>query len=164
MDHGEKRTHMQAKSENEIDRLLRHCEMFNFGSNPGPFAIGNEAAMNFIHFGLLHLICTMFITHDDKNDHGGLFYRILSKTGKSNLLDKIEEVLGSKIGNSTLREFIQNKRNKLAVHGDLSFNNQKEVVKEITFREDYVDQFYETMAKLEYEINMLYNSLLKLRK
>ena len=145
---------------NEIGRLRRHCQMFLFGCNPGAYFIKNDIEEDFVNFALMHLICTMFITRDkSKETRGGVFYRILNPIGYANLLDPIEEALNMKVGKTTLRNYIRNKRNKLAAHGDLSFDSQKDEVQEVTFNEEALDEFKEAMSTLEFEVSQLYRKL-----
>lgn len=154
---------MGFKPESEIDRLQRHCRMFFFGCSPGFLSSSSDVAEDFVNFALIHLACTMFITRDKKTDtRGGFFYRILSSIGQAHLLKPIEDALNMKVGNTTLCEYFRNKRNKMTVHGDLSFDSQSKAVKDVTFSEEAIAEFYEAMSTLESRVSQLYKGLINI--
>lgn len=160
---------MESKIENvdggPYSLLKRHCRMYLYGSNGSPEVIVNEVAQDFYIFALLHLISTMFITADNKNDeNGGIFHRILDPLGKEILLIDIDKILSQPIGKTTLKQYIRTKRNKLATHGKLSFSSQPEQIKKLTFNEKNVNQFYEGMRRLDKAVYKLYNDLEKLEE
>lgn len=135
--------------ENPISLLRRHCRMFLYGSNGSPELIVNEVARDFFSFATLHLVCTMFITTDKKNEKtGGVFHRVLDPLGKSQLLDEVDNILSVNIGQTNLKQFFRSKRNKLATHGSLFFSSQHNSVINITFNEENLDQFKEAMIQL----------------
>ena len=68
----------------------------------------NPIAKDFFSFGLLHLTSTMFITKDSRSDpEGGVFHRVLDPLGYGKLLDSIDAILNSPIGETTLKQFIR---------------------------------------------------------
>ena len=120
----------------------------------------SDAANDFITFALLHLTCTMFITRDKQADsRGGFFYRVLNPMGYASLLEPIEKALSMKVGRTTLREYLRNKRNRLTVHGDLSFHSQDPDVKDVTYSEESITEFNEAYSILEAEVTVLYKAL-----
>ena len=151
---------MNNYDEKPIASLIRHCQMYTFASNGIPQQRDNEIANDFIIFGLLHLFSTMFITTDSRNDsEGGVFHRILDPLGYGSLLEPIDNILNSPVGNTTLKQYIRSKRNKLAVHGSLKFSNQPDTVQKITFDENALKQFAENMEKFDREILILEKKL-----
>jgi hypothetical protein len=115
---------MKPFDEHPVSALRRHCRMYLYGSSGSPELLMNEVARDFFSFAMLHLICTMFITTDQRSDPaGGVFHRVLDPMGMSYLLTDIDRRLDSPIGNTTLRIFVRSKRNKLATHGRLAFSN-----------------------------------------
>ena len=151
---------MNNYDEKPVACLIRHCQMYIFASNGIPQQRVNEIANDFIVFGFLHLISTMFITTDSRNDpECGIFHRILDPLGYGSLLEPIDNVLNSPVGKITLKQYIRSKRNKLAVHGYLKFSNQPDTVQEITFDDNALIQFTENMEKLDKEIVLLEKKL-----
>jgi len=151
---------MNDYDEKPIASLIRHCQMYTFASNRIPKQRVNEIANDFIVFGLFHLISTMFITTDSRNDpEAGVFHRILDPLGHGSLLESIDSILNSPVGTTTLKQYLRSKRNKLAVHGSLKFSNQPDGVQEITFDENALEQFAENMERFDREILILEKKL-----
>ena len=65
---------------------------------------------------------------------------------------------------TTLRQYIRSKRNKLAVHGSLEFSAQPSEVQEVTFDEDALSQFTESMHDLDEAVLILEKKLKELDK
>src|SRR3989304_7997778 len=99
---------MKRSDKMKLERLPRHCCMFGYACGGSPELLVNEVANDFFQFGLLHLTSTAFIL-----ESGRLFHRILDPMGYGHLLKDIDSALNSKVGQTTLREFIRLKRNKL---------------------------------------------------
>ena len=135
---------MKRSDKMKLERLLRHCCMFGYACGGSPELLVNEVANDFFQFGLLHLTSTAFIL-----ESGGLFHRILDPMGYGHLLKDIDSALNSKVGKTTLREFIRLKRNKLATHGDLSFYSQTKEIQNVTFGKRALREFESAMSALE---------------
>jgi hypothetical protein len=154
----------KLKELTDIERLMRLCKMLIFAMNyPSSSPIVNEIEEEFHNFGLTHLICTMFITTDDREDHGGVFYRILKAKNHDSLLDGVESVLNMDLGGVSLKELFRNKRNKMMVHGDLSFASQKDEVQKVALDEDMYNNYLESMQNLHEEVERLHKKLSELQ-
>ena len=139
--------------------------MYIYASSGSPELMVNEIARDFFNFGLLHLTSTMFITTDSRSDpEGGVFHRILDPLGYGNLLDSIDSILDSPVGNTTLRQYIRSKRNKLAVHGSLKFSSQPREVQDVTFDDEALSQFEERMYDLDDAVKVLLGELKSLEE
>jgi hypothetical protein len=146
---------------NSLERLVRHCRMFLYACN-SPVAVFNPISGDINIFALLHLTVTMFITKDSRSDtRGGLFFRLLSPMHLEHLLDPIENALNRKIGKTTLREFLRQKRNKLATHGDLDFKSQPLDVQNVTQSQRALRQFNQAFDELENAVQILMRQLKK---
>lgn len=119
--------------------------MYLYGSSASPELLMNEMARDFYSFGMLHLTCTMFITTETGDPRQGIFHRILDPRGLSYLLAEVDRTLDSPLGNTTLRQFVRSKRNKLATHGTLAFSSQPLDVQAVTHNELSVERFHEAM-------------------
>lgn len=150
---------MKSANENQISMLIRHCRMYLYGSKCSPEMLVNDIAQDFYNFSLLHLTCTMFITTDQKNSPQGIFHRILDPLHKRELLADIDIIFDSPIGNTTLRQFIRSKRNKLATHGLLDFSSQPKDVQNITFNKNSLQQYQDAMFKLDKAVSRLEQKL-----
>jgi hypothetical protein len=154
---------MNQYNEKPISSLVRHCRMYMYASSGSPELMVNEIARDFFTFGLLHLISTMFITTDSRNDpEGGVFHRILDPLGYRKLLDSIDNILDSPVGNTTLRQYIRSKRNKLAVHGSLKFSSQPREVQDVILDDEALNQFKQNMHDLDGAVAVLIEELEKL--
>jgi len=154
---------MKQYDEESIYSLIRHCQMYIYASGGSPEIIFNEVARNFFNFGLLHLISTMFITKDSRNEpKGGVFHRILNPLGYGLLLDPIDNILDSPLGKTTLRQYIRSKRNKLCVHGSLKFSTQPHEVLDVILNSEALSQFEERMDNLDEAVIVLKGELEKL--
>ena len=151
---------MDVNCEEHIDRLLLHSEMYLWWCKAvvGPLLQGG-AAYNFYMFGGLHLVSAMFLIDGD----GGLFGRTLKAMGRGDLLVEVSEVLQSAVGDTTLGDYLRLKRNKLATHGDMSFESQSAEVQAITFCDESQEAFDDAMYRLEDAVHLLRGELLALR-
>lgn len=160
-----KKEEIKSYEENPISLLRRHCRMFLYGSNSFPELIVNEVARDFYSFALLHLICTMFITTDKKNENiGGIFHRVLDPLGKSELINEIDKILSLPIGRTTLKQFFRSKRNKLATHGSLSFSSQQDSNIDVIINKSNLDQYVEAMNQLSLAVFKLDENLKVIEK
>jgi hypothetical protein len=154
---------MKPFDEHPVSALRRHCRMYLYGSSGSPELLMNEVARDFFSFAMLHLICTMFITTDQRSDPaGGVFHRVLDPMGMSYLLTDIDRRLDSPIGNTTLRIFVRSKRNKLATHGRLAFSNHLPEVQAVTQDEDSLEQFRGAMSSMDQAVSRLEFDLARL--
>ena len=141
---------MKRSERLSVERLLRHCRMFLYASAGSPDCLVNPVAENFFQFGLLHLTSTMFITTDKKTDPAaGVFHRILDPMGHGTLLAGVDAALATKVGQTTLRQFIRTKRNKLATHRDLSFLSQSKEARNVAYNKIALKQYEAAMHLLE---------------
>ena len=160
-----KKEEIISYDENPISLLRRHCRMFLYGSSGSPELIVNEVARDFYSFALLHLICTMFITTDKKNENiGGIFHRVLDPLGKSELLIEIDKILSLSIGRTTLKQFFRSKRNKLATHGSLSFSSQQDSNINVIFNKSNLDQYEAAMNQMNLAVFKLDENLKSMKK
>ena len=144
----------------KLERLLGHCDMFLFASHGSPVLHTSPVASQFVQFGLLHLTATMFIITDKKSDpKGGVFHRILDPMGYGALLGSVDSALDSRIGKTTLKQFVRSKRNRMATHGDLSFLSQPKEVQNVTFSKRALRQFEAAMESLESAVLALSRNL-----
>jgi len=158
-------TNPMEYNEDQIEMLIRHCKMFLYGNSVNPEIIVNQVAEDFFHFALLHLTSTMFLIKDpDQEQKCGVFHRILDPIGESGLLDEIDKILQSPVGNTNLGEFIRRRRNKLATHSTLSITNLPEINLEVTYNSESLDQFNSAIERLIPEVSKLHDKLKKLIK
>lgn len=136
--------------------------MFLYGSNGSPELIGNEIARDFFSFAILHLTSTMFLTIDSKKEkNGGIFHRILDPMGKSALLDEIDKIFNSSVGQTTLKEFINIRRNRLATHRSLSIKELPKANLDVTFDPESLNQFFRAIQNLIPAVSKLDDELSK---
>lgn len=148
-------TDIEWRPESRIECLRRHCQMYLYASGHKSLD-PTEASSRFFQFGLMHLVCTMFITTDSAKDtQGGVFYRILNEMGHSELLIGIDKILDFTVGNTTLRQYFRNKRNKMATHGPLDFGSQQKEVQDVSWDENSRTQFCSAMPALERAVAQL---------
>jgi hypothetical protein len=149
-------TKNELKIHDKIAMLYRHCRMYSYGSTGSPELAIKEIARDFYSFAMLHLTATMFITRDSKNDkYEGIFHRTLDPLGYQDLLEEIDYIFNTHIGETTLKEYIRIKRNKLATHGELLFESQPNDIVDVTNNHYYIDQFFEAMHQLDNAVNRL---------
>ena len=146
---------------NSLERLVRHCRMFLYACN-SPVAVYNPISGDVNIAALLHLTITMFITKDNKSGtHGGLFFRLLSPMHLEHLLNPVETALSRKIGKTTLREFLRQKRNKLVTYGYLDFESQLFELQKVTHSKRAIRQFNQAFEELESAVQSLLKQLKK---
>ena len=159
---------MNEKDKENVELVIFHCKMFEYGFSqtysPALEALGvSDSIPRFYNqFTGLHLISTMFLL--DKGDKlmGGFCYRVLEPMGLEGLLDQIREIIESPIGNTTFGDFIRHSRNKLTVHGDLSFYCLPSVDKEVPFDEHVSQSRQGLLERLAEEVKNLENKLIKI--
>jgi hypothetical protein len=105
----------------------------------------------------------MFITRDEKMDRsGGLFHRLLDPMGMSILLEEVDRILETTVGETTLREFLRSKRNKLATHRTLAFSNQPSEVQAVTHDKEALRQYSDAMREMEQAVFRLEQALARM--
>ena len=104
----------------------------------------------------------MFITTDPPDRRQGVFHRTLDPMGHSDLLNEIDDILGSPLGKTTLRQFIRSKRNKLATHGNVAFSSQPHEVRDVSFDQESLKQFQDAMTRLDHAVFRLEQKLSRL--
>jgi len=120
------------------------------------------AGVDFISFAGMHLICTMFITTDSPGGAAGVFHKVLDPSGHAALLEEVDRVLGQPVGDTTLRQYLRSKRNKLAVHGTLEYCSQPKDVQAVAFYDDALEQFDDAIEALDVAVDRLDRDLAKL--
>jgi hypothetical protein len=146
---------------NSLERLVRHCRMFLYACN-SPVAVYNPISGDVNIVALLHLTITMFITKDNRSHtQGGLFFRLLSPMHLEHLLNPVENALNRKIGKTTLREFLRQKRNKLVTHGYWDFESQLLELQKVTHSKRANRQFNQAFEELENAVQFLLRQLKK---
>lgn len=151
--------------EQPMDMLIRHCHMFLYGCSGSPEVKFNEVARDFYSFAIMHLICTMFITTDSNDDkNGGVFHRILDPLGKSILLRHVDKIISKKVGSITLKEYLKERRNRLATHRTLSLHELSAENQAIVNNPQAIRKYYTLMEDLEKAVYTLLLELIKLNK
>ncbi len=157
---------MNEKDKENIEPVIFHCKMFEYGFSqtysPTLEALGvtDPIPRLYNEFAGIHLISTMFLLDKGNKPMGGFCYRVLKPIGLEGLLDKIREIMELPVGNTTFGDFTRHSRNKLTVHGDLSFASLPSEVKEVPFNESYVEEFQELLEKLAVEVKCLEKNLM----
>ncbi|HTY12453.1 MAG TPA: hypothetical protein VMF88_15425 [Bacteroidota bacterium] len=146
---------------NSLKRLVRHCRMFLYACN-SPVAVYNPISGDINIVALLHLTITMFITkNNSSHKEGGLFFRLLSPMHLEHLLNPVENALNRRIGKTTLREFLRQKRKKLVTYGYLDFEAQLLELQEVTHSKRAIRQFNQAFEELENAVQFLLKQLKK---
>lgn len=159
---------MNEKDKENIELVIFHCKMFEYGFSqtysPTLEALGvaDQIASFYHQFAGLHLISTMFLLDKGDKPMGGFCYRVLETMGLESLQDQIREILESPIGNTTFGDFVRHSRNKLTVHGDLSFDSLPSTDKEVPFDEDAFQSFQDLLERLAGKVKNLENNLIKI--
>ena len=125
---------MDGKARESIERVILHCDMFLYGNTGSADTFLNPIARRFYDFAGIHLMSTMFLIQDSQHNPkpmGGFCYRVLEPLGFAYLLEGIQQILQTPLGQTTLGDYIRRCRNKLATHGDLSAARMPE--KELSF-------------------------------
>ena len=134
--------------------------MYMFAVTGHPLFAIDTAATGFLVFGTLHLISTMFLTTDERQDPvPGVFHRVLDPLGQSDILHDVDKALEMPVGRTTLGAYIRRKRNRLAVHGDLAFTSQHAEVIEVTQSDEALDQYEAAMESLTAAVKSLHKEL-----
>lgn len=154
---------MTEYDQDSITMLRRHCAMYEYGSSASRSPLLSEAAVDFISFAGIHLMCTMFITTDEHDGAPGVFHRTLDPLGHSGLLDEVDRVLELPIGATTLRQYLRSKRNKLATHGSLAYSTQPREVHEVVFDGAALEQFHDAVSELDAAVPELDKALAQLQ-
>lgn len=143
-----------------VARLIGLCRMYSYASQGSPELRVNPVAREVATFTILHLINTMFIIKDRRNDPiKGVFHRILDPLNRKDLLDEIDDILDTEIDEISLREFIRITRNSLATHGKLTFKLRDHNIEVARMEDDFRESYFELMEKLDIAVRKLDNNL-----
>ena len=159
---------INEKDKENIHLVIFHCRMFEYGFSQTyspileAFGVTDRIARFYHQFAGLHLISTMFLVDKGDKPMGGFCYRVLEPLGLGDLLDPIRGIMESPIGNTTFGDFIRRSRNKLAVHGDLSFGSLPSVDKQVPFDTNAVEGFQDLLERLAEEVENLEDNLTRL--
>lgn len=149
---------MQRFSVEQLEKLelvVFHLEMLQYGMNqkfsPQFEQLGISSPIHRLYntFALMHLITTMFLLDKGSLPMGGFCYRALADLGLANKLRPIRRTLESRVGKTTLGDFIRHSRNKLATHGDLQFASLPPETQAVPGSQRAVAQFDRLMNNLE---------------
>ncbi len=91
----------------------------------------------------------MFLVDRGELPMGGFCYRALDALGLGDKLRPIRRTLESKVGKTTLGDFIRHSRNKLGTHGDLHFSALPAEAQAVPGSPRAIAQFERAMDKLE---------------
>jgi hypothetical protein len=133
--------------------------MYLWGELASRSPLLDQAGDDFITFGGMHLICTMFITTDHRGGAEGAFHRTLDPMGHGDLLCDVDRELAMPVGKTTLRRYIRSKRNMLATHGSLAFSSHAREARDVIASQRALDQFQDAMDGLTEAVRELDNRL-----
>ncbi|MBN2378376.1 hypothetical protein JXM67_01040 [candidate division WOR-3 bacterium] len=162
--YGRKKELGMALSREDIERIelvIFHCRMleywFDQKSNPVLEMAGFEDPIaRFYHnFAGLHLLATLLLVDRRQRPMGGFFYNVLEPIRLGDLLEPIRNIIDSPVGETTFGDFIRHNRNKLTVHGDLTFDSLPQESKDIPFDKDAVETIYDLFEELDVEVTNL---------
>jgi hypothetical protein len=148
-----------------IQLVITHCDMLLYNMkrtfSPTMVALRLQDMIGVLHdqFAFLHLVTTMLLVDNKEGSRGGACYQLLQPLGFAAALDPILAVMEQPVGDSTFGEYVRINRNKLAVHGDLTFESLPHRVRRVTFDDDALQQFYAACEKLEEEVGALRDQL-----
>jgi len=161
---------MTQDERNRIQLVITHCDMLlhNLESSYNPIFVdfGLQSMIPVFHdqFAFLHLITTMFLVDKEKGPMGGACFQLLQPLGLAGLLEPIMAILDEPVGDTRLGDYVRINRNKLAVHGDLTFDSLPEYVRQVTHDDDAIKQFYAATESLEEGVQTLRSELDKILK
>ncbi len=158
---------MALDKETALRQVLVHCDMLlynmRFEYNPELVALGLEDPIPLLlnQFTFMHLFTTMFVVDNRRKRLGGACYELLEPLGLASLLDEIEAILECPVGQTTFGRYVKTYRNKLAVHGDLGFENLPPSIQAVLSDENALAQYHEAshefhvaLVKLRYAVDM----------
>lgn len=153
--------------ETALTEVLVHCDMLlhnmRFEYNPELVALGVEDHIPVLlnQFTFMHLFTTMFAVDNRRKQLGGACYELLEPHGLAPLLDEISEILDLPVGQTTFGRYVKTYRNKLAVHGNLGFENLPPSIQAVLSDESALIQYHEAshrfhvaLVKLRYAADM----------
>ncbi len=155
----------------KIKILIDHCEMFLHGTSFDLFHFfyseKPEIAEKYNNFCLINLVAVMFLIADKgetekDNDAGGVFYRLLKPFNYNYLLNPIEKLMNTSIGETTFGDYQRRMRNNLCVHGDFSRDSLPLAEKNVIYFEKNLEKFNSLFGELIYEVDVLKKELEKL--
>jgi hypothetical protein len=123
--------------------------MYLWGAEASGSPLLTEAGSDFITFAGMHLMSTMFIAADEPGGVPGVCHRILDPMGHGDLLARVDRILDSPVGVTTLREYLWSKRNCLALRGTLRWSSQPSEVQDVNGDEVALGQYSAAMGELE---------------
>lgn len=172
---------LNSEQEDSLNRIVQHCEMFEYGMNqtmsifslfgvPNPFNPSEIVAVAFNNFALIHLMYTMFLVDKGKSPMGGFICKVLEPLGHASLLEPIQQILGSSLGNVSFGDYTKIQRAKLCTHGDLAYESldkhqKKEdqekgaFAKVVPFQDASIEIHHQLMEQLIHEVEILKESV-----
>ena len=159
---------MTQDERNRIQLLITHCDMllYNFerSYSPSLVVLGLQNTIPVLHhqFAFMHLVTTMFLVDKKKGSMGGACYQLLQPLGLARLLDPIWAILNEPVGDTTFGVYVRINRNKLAVHGDLTFDSLPEYIRQVTYDDNAIKQFEAAGERLQAAVQTLQSELHKI--
>lgn len=131
-----------------IEMLGAFCSMYLY-SVTATLPASPEPEERFIAFGLTHLACVMFIDDGGPGRAQGLFQFVLKQAGRSSLMRAINRVLGTPVGDGTLRDALLGAREvRPLVDLSLEGGSHQAVINQVRYDGAVSQQFDEAMIDL----------------
>jgi len=138
---------VSAPEQRALKEVLIHCDMLlrnmQFEYSPQLVDLGVQDRTDVLlnQFTFMHLFTTMFAVDGANRPAGGAVYLLLETAGRADMLDAISEIIHAPVGETTFADYVRTCRNKLTVHGDLSFDNLPASVQAVTYDLDVQDEY-----------------------
>lgn len=162
---------LSETEKDSVEALITFCDMFlrgfEFTNLPWEYGDFNDTPMrNLMTFAWLNLVTTMFLITDgdDRNvpKLKGACSKVLEPLKLAALLEPIEEVLDEPLGGGlSFGNYVQYQRNKMCVHGGLSYRSFLEKTKgfEVDKEQESLDRYYELLQELGNQTVLLKRNL-----
>ena len=92
---------------------------------------------------------------------GGAIFRVLSKHSLTHLLKDIRTIINTPVGRTNFGNIIRHNRNRLMVHGDLSFRTLPPEVRAVPRSPKQAERFAELMEEFIDEVRVLRSKIKK---
>lgn len=150
------RRHIDQQRDGDLQLLRDHCDMLllSFGRVGDLFAApqpqNREALIAGLldAFSLLHLLTTLYLVDSNGHVTGGIATHILRQRSQHGLLRDIHSIMGRDVGRTSVGDFLRRARNKLAVHGDLTYGRLAPEIREVLESPQLLATLNAELAKL----------------
>ena len=148
-----------------LEEVIFHLLMLEYGLgfrySPVLEAVGATSPVpRYFHmFGTAHLITTLFLVDRGRCRNGGYCQLALSRLHLVRFLSPIRRTLARRVGATTYGDFIRQSRNKLMVHGDLSFTSLPVEAQAVPFSPVSLRQYYRAQSRFEAQLPILRRQL-----